>query len=167
MSASVAAIRLARPEDFDDIRGITLAVYVGEGYAGEHYAPTLADVEHRYQATELLVAELAGLVVGSVAFVRHGGDYAEITAGPHEAAFRMLVVDPAARGHGIGELLVRVCIERARATPGVRRIAISTEASMIAAHRLYRRLGFHREPSRDWSPIEDVQLLCYTLELRP
>ena len=42
------------------------------------------------------------------------GDFGEVLESDDEAAFRMLVVDPAARGRGIGELLVRACLERAR-----------------------------------------------------
>ena len=55
----------------------------------------------------------------------------------------MLVVDPAAqRSQGVGELLVTACLERARAA-GKRRMVISTDPRMTAAHRLYERLGLH------------------------
>ena len=53
----------------------------------------------------------------------------------------MLVVDPSVRGRGVGELLVTTCLERARAA-GKRRMVLSTDPRMTAAHRLYGRLGF-------------------------
>lgn len=40
-------IRDAEPADHNAIRDLTLGVYVGEGYAGPHYAATLADVAGR------------------------------------------------------------------------------------------------------------------------
>jgi ribosomal protein S18 acetylase RimI-like enzyme len=92
------------------------------------------------------------------------GDFGEVTASDDEAAFRMLVVDPSARGQGVGELLVTACLERARAA-GKSRMVLSTDPRMTAAHRLYRRLGFSRLPERDWSPIPGVELMVYTRDL--
>mgnify|MGYP003624051275 CR=1 FL=1 len=61
---------------------------------------------------------------------------------------------------------MRECIERARAL-GRHRVVLSTQASMHAAHAIYQRFGFRRAPERDWSPIGDLQLLVYVLELEP
>jgi ribosomal protein S18 acetylase RimI-like enzyme len=76
----------------------------------------------------------------------------------------MLVVDRAARGKRIGELLVLDCLDRARAA-GKRRMVLSTDPRMRAAHRLYERLGFTRLPERDWSPLPGVTLMVYTREI--
>ena len=76
----------------------------------------------------------------------------------------MLVVDPAAQGRGVGELLVTTCLDRARAA-GKRRMVISTDPRMTAAHRLYERLGFTRLPERDWSPVPGIDLLVYARDL--
>ena len=105
----------------------------------------------------------AGRIVGSVALVL-AGEFGEVTVSHEEAAFRMLVVDAAARGRGIGELLVRTCLDRARAA-GKRRMVLSTDPRMHAAHRLYERLGFTRLPERDWTPVPGVDLLVYAREL--
>lgn len=158
------SIRDATPADYDGIRSVTLAVYVGEGLAGPDYQPTLADVEDRARHTDLVVALAGDELVGSVALAWHGSAYAEITAGPEEAAFRMLAVSARARGRGIGRSLVQACVDRARAG-GVRRIVISSEPAMQAAHRLYASTGFTAEPARDWSPYPGVDLLCYVLDL--
>ena len=38
---------------------------------------------------------------------------------------------------------------------------------MASAQRLYERLGFERDPEHDWSPAPGIELLAFTLELRP
>ncbi|MGI8693604.1 MAG: GNAT family N-acetyltransferase [Geodermatophilaceae bacterium] len=159
-----ATVRAAEAREFDAIRDLTLEVYVGGGLAGPDYQSALADVEDRARHTELIVAIVDEKVVGSVAFARHASPYAEVTAGPDEAAFRMLAVSPATRGRGIGRALVEACVDRARAG-GARRVVISTETGMLAAHRLYAAIGFRPDPARDWSPMPGVSLLCYVLEL--
>ena len=154
----------ARPVDFPRIAQLTVDVYVGGGLATPAYAPELADVTGRAGRAELLVVrDPAGRVVGSVALVLTG-DFGNVITSDEEAAFRMLVVDPAAQGRGIGELLVATCLERARAA-GKRRMVISTDPLMTTAHRLYERFGFTRLPERDWRPEPGVELLVYSLEL--
>jgi ribosomal protein S18 acetylase RimI-like enzyme len=159
----------ATPADFGRIAELTVAVYRDEGYGGEEYLPQLADVAGRAGHAELLVARDGGRagrtgdVVGSVALALEG-EFGEVLTADDEAGFRMLVVDPAARGQGVGELLVRACIDRARAG-GKHRMVISTEPRMRAAHRLYERLGFTRLPERDWSPMPGVDLLVYAREI--
>jgi ribosomal protein S18 acetylase RimI-like enzyme len=110
-----------------------------------------------------VVRDADGRLVGSVALVL-SGDFGNITTSDAEAAFRMLVVDPTAQGRGIGELLVTACLDRARAV-GKRRMVLSTDPRMTAAHRLYQRLGFTRLPERDWSPEPGIDLLTYACEL--
>jgi len=162
--ASSLSVQPARPEDFAAIAELTVAVYVNGGLASPDYASELADVAGRASRAELLVVrDPAGRVLGSVALVLQG-DFGNVTASDDEAAFRMLVVDPAAQGHGIGELLVVTCLDRARAA-GKRRMVLSTDPLMTAAHRLYRRLGFTRLPERDWSPVPGTDLLVYSREL--
>ncbi len=52
-----------------------------------------------------------------------------------------LAVDPASRGQGIGERLMREMVEQLRQR-AVRRIYLEVEASNGAAIHLYERLGF-------------------------
>ena len=155
----------AKPEDFDRIAALTAGVYRDEGLAPEAYLAQLGDVAGRAEHAELLVARdeqaapTGSDVVGSVALVL-AGEFGEVLASEAEAGFRMLVVDPAVRGRGVGELLVRACLDRARAA-GKRRMVLSTDPRMRAAHRLYERLGFTRLPERDWSPLPGVNLMVY------
>jgi ribosomal protein S18 acetylase RimI-like enzyme len=157
-------VESARPEDYERISQLTVGVYVEGDLASEAYSPELADVAGRADRSQLLVVRDGdGRVVGSVALVLEG-DFAEVVESEDEAGFRMLVVDPAAQGRGIGELLVSACLDRARAA-GKRRMVISTDPRMTAAHRLYQRLGFTRLPERDWSPMPGIDLLVYAREL--
>jgi ribosomal protein S18 acetylase RimI-like enzyme len=158
------SVEPARPEDYPRIAELTVGVYVDGGLATPAYAPELADVEGRASRSELLVVrDTAGRVVGSVALVL-AGDFGNVTTSDAEAAFRMLVVDPDVQGQGLGRLLVTECLERARAA-GKRRMVLSTDPLMTAAHRLYERLGFTRLPERDWSPVSGVDLLVYAIDL--
>lgn len=54
-----------------------------------------------------------------------------------------VVVDEAARGTGVGEVLTLAAIEEARRR-GVRSIDLTTRPTRDAANRLYSRLGFER-----------------------
>jgi ribosomal protein S18 acetylase RimI-like enzyme len=163
-SAPSKSVESARPEDYDRIAELTVGVYVDGQLASEGYTPELANVAGRASRSELLIVRDAdGRVVGSVALVL-SGDFGEITTSDEEAAFRMLVVDPAAQGRGIGRLLVSACLDRARAA-GKRRMVISTDPRMTTAHRLYERLGFTRLPERDWTPVPGIDLLVYAREL--
>jgi len=158
------AVSPAGPGDFDRIADLSVRVYVGGGLASEGYTSDLADVAGRASRSELLVVrDDNGHVVGSVALVL-SGDFGEVTTSDEEAAFRMLVVDPAAQGRGLGTLLVTTCLDRARAA-GKRRMVIATGTRMTAAQRLYERLGFTRLPERDWSPVPGIDLIVYSREL--
>ncbi|WP_241038240.1 GNAT family N-acetyltransferase [Blastococcus litoris] len=154
----------ARPDEFERIAELTVGVYVEGGLASSGYVAELADVSGRSARSQLLVVrDDDGRVIGSVALVLDG-NFGEVTESDDEAAFRMLVVDPQARGRGTGELLVRTCLDLARAA-GKRRMVLSTGPAMTAAHRLYERLGFRRLPERDWTPVPGIDLMVYALEL--
>ncbi|MER6014635.1 GNAT family N-acetyltransferase [Streptomyces bluensis] len=163
-------IRQARPDEYEAIGEITAQAYLGDGLLdfgeSDAYLGELRDVAKRAAAAEVFVAVGDGHVLGSVTFVPAGGPMADI-ARPGEAEIRMLAVAGEARGRGAGEALVRMCVERARATPGCVRVVLSTQRSMHAAHRIYERLGFTRSPDRDWNPLPhlDIALLTYELTL--
>ena len=117
-----------------------------------------------YEALVLAAVDAGGELLGGVTYVAPGSPWADV-AGPDEAEFRMLAVSGTARGRGAGEALVRACVDRARAAGGLSGIVLSTQSSMEAAHRIYRRLGFVRTPERDWSPLPGFTLLTFRLPL--
>ena len=128
------------------------------------YAAVLADVDARVKEAEVLVAVSdGGEVLGSVTNVPDGGEYGEI-AREGESEFRMLAVAPEAQGQGVGTALVRAVVDDARRR-GRSALVLSSDASMTTAHRMYDRLGFVRDPERDWTPVPDVDLRAYRLDL--
>ncbi|MFJ3232758.1 GNAT family N-acetyltransferase [Streptomyces sp. NPDC086787] len=165
------AIRRAAPDEYGTLGEITAQAYLQDGLLdfgeSDGYLRVLRDVSGRAAVAEVLVAVAQGEVLGGVTFVPDGGAMADI-AGPGEAEIRMLAVSHTARGRGVGEALVRACVDRARATRGRARIVLSTQRSMHTAHRIYERLGFTRSPGRDWNPrpdLDDITLLTYELTL--
>ncbi len=89
-------------------------------------------------------------MLGSVTFCVAGSPFREI-ARDDEGEFRMLAVNPAVRGRGVGQALVELCLQRSREL-GYAGVRMSSMDRMTSAHRVYERLGFVRAPEDDWSP---------------
>ncbi|MYZ35003.1 MULTISPECIES: GNAT family N-acetyltransferase [unclassified Streptomyces] len=162
-------IREAGPGEYERLGEITAQAYLGDGLLdfgeSDPYLTTLRDVARRAaEAVVLAAADADGTVLGGVTYVPAGGPWADI-ARDGEAEFRMLAVDSAARGRGVGEALVRACVTRAQHTDARARIVLSTQPAMHQAHRIYERLGFARTPERDWYPYPGLPLITYTLDL--
>jgi DNA-binding MarR family transcriptional regulator/GNAT superfamily N-acetyltransferase len=85
-------------------------------------------------AEQFWVAEVGTERMGCVFVVRNEKD-------PHAAQLRCLLVDPRARGLGLGRRLVEECIEFARAA-GYARILLWTNDVLTAARRIYEQAGF-------------------------
>ncbi len=110
---------------------------------------------------EVIIAELQGAFAGAVAYF-----------GPNsqKAAFfdqrwpiiRMLVVDPAFRGKGIGRALSNACIARAR-RDGSPIIALRTSPIMSVALPMYLKMGFVK--AHDAPPIFGAAYAVYTKAL--
>lgn len=162
---STPVIRQARPDELEAVGELVVRAYREGGHisATSEYTRVLRDAADRAANADLLVAVDGDKLLGSVTAARHGGRYADVAV-PGEMEFRMLAVAPEAAGRGVGRALVRAVIDMAR-EEGLRRVVLSSQASMTFAHRLYRSLGFRRAAERDWAPAPDLQLLAFTLEL--
>jgi ribosomal protein S18 acetylase RimI-like enzyme len=158
-----AEIRPATSAEFPALADLCVAAYAPFLDGDAEYLAVLRDAAGRAAAAELLVAAEGDALLGTVTFVPDGGPLGEI-ATPDEAEFRMLAVDPAARGRGIGTELLRRVLEESRSR-GRAGVVCSSLPEMRAAHRVYERLGFRRAPQRDWSPIPGVELLAFALRL--
>ncbi|KAA6219609.1 GNAT family N-acetyltransferase [Streptomyces filamentosus] len=163
-------IRAVRPEEHEEVGELTARAYLDDGHLtfGEDdpYLPVMKDVARRAVEAEVLVAaDAEGALLGAVTFTPGGGEWADI-AGADEAEFRLLAVARGARGRGVGEALVRACVDRARTLDGCVRVVLSTQDRMTSAHRIYRRLGFVRVPERDWSPVPGLSpLWAFSLDV--
>ncbi|MEV6827444.1 helix-turn-helix domain-containing GNAT family N-acetyltransferase [Amycolatopsis sp. NPDC051102] len=92
------------------------------------------------------IAELDGERVGSIGCGR-GPD-------ADTAKLRLLLLEPSARGHGVGKRLVTECVEFARAH-GYRAMELSTVSVLEAARSIYRAAGFELVAEADfddWGP---------------
>jgi DNA-binding MarR family transcriptional regulator/GNAT superfamily N-acetyltransferase len=90
------------------------------------------------------IAERDGERVGAVLLVRQSA---------HAAKLRLLLVEPRARGLGIGARLVAECIAFARAV-GYRKITLWTQSILAPARHIYRAAGFRlvrEEPHRSFA----------------
>lgn len=162
-------VRAVRPDEYERAGQVVVAAY--RALPGEHmtagYAAELADVAHRAGEAEVLVAVEAegdGAILGCVTFVPDStSPWAEFVEAD-EAAIRMLGVDPAAQGRGVGQALLDACLSRAGEL-GRGAVFLHSTPWMTAAHRLYERAGFVRVPDRDWRPLPTVPLLAFRLPL--
>jgi DNA-binding MarR family transcriptional regulator/GNAT superfamily N-acetyltransferase len=124
----------------------------GELYAREYgfdssFEALVAEISAKFLACfdasreRCWIADIDGVQVGSVFLVRQTDDVAKL---------RLLLVEPAGRGQGLGQRLVGECISFARAC-GYRKITLWTQSILLAARKIYQDAGFVRvasEPHR-------------------
>jgi DNA-binding MarR family transcriptional regulator/GNAT superfamily N-acetyltransferase len=131
-------LRAPRPGDLGWVIQRQAAGYAAEYGWDETYealvARIIADfVDSRDPAREAAwIAEADGQRVGSILCVRKSDTVAQL---------RLLYVDPAARGLGIGSKLVEECLRFARAA-GYTEMTLWTNSVLDEARRIYQRTGF-------------------------
>ncbi|MFI6766781.1 GNAT family N-acetyltransferase [Streptomyces sp. NPDC050355] len=151
--AAEVALRTSRPGDLGWMVERNAALYAAEYGFDLSYEALVArivaeyaeDFDPRWDRT--WIAELDGERGGAVMCVRDGR--------PGVARLRLLLVEPGARGHGLGRRLVDSCVEFAR-DAGYKELVLWTNSVLVSARRIYQQAGFelvaespHRSFGRD------------------
>lgn len=142
-AAPAAILRSPRPGDIGWVVQSHGALYAAEYGFDASFEALVAEIAGKFLASfdasreRCWIADIDGRPVGSVFLVRHSDDVAKV---------RLLLVDPAGRGHGLGQRLVRESIGFARQC-GYRKITLWTQSILTAARKIYQDEGFVRVAS--------------------
>lgn len=134
-------LRGPQPGDWGWIVGRHGALYAAEYGWGREYeayvAHAVGTLAETFDPTReaVWIAELEGARAGSIACARADDETAQL---------RFFLVEPAARGCGVGLALIRACLAFAGGC-GYRRMMLWTCSGLVASRALYERHGFALE----------------------
>jgi ribosomal protein S18 acetylase RimI-like enzyme len=131
------------------LEALLYETYVRGGFTDAILASTLLAAAVRSRGEVLAARDRTDSLLGTVTLVAPSSPARRLAA-PEEFELHLLCVRPDARRRGIGEALVRNALQRAHAE-GARGVVLWTQPTMEAAQRLYRRCGFERDASADFS----------------
>jgi DNA-binding MarR family transcriptional regulator/ribosomal protein S18 acetylase RimI-like enzyme len=144
-----ATLRDPRPGDMGWVVQSHGALYASEYGFDASFEALVAEIVAKYMTSydasreRCWIADIEGRPVGSVFLVKASDDVAKL---------RLLLLDPVARGQGLGQRLVAECVSFARAC-GYRRMTLWTQSNLIAARKIYQDAGFKltaTEPHRSF-----------------
>jgi DNA-binding MarR family transcriptional regulator/GNAT superfamily N-acetyltransferase len=159
-TSDAVVLRRHRSDDLSWVLARHAAIYAREYGWGSQFtvlvAGIIADFQRGHDAGRegCWIAEIDGAPAGSVMLVNAGGGIAKL---------RLLIVEPQARGRGIGRRLVEQCIKFAR-DAGYRKITLWTQSVLTDARRIYESAGFVRVEAKAHRSF-GVDLMGETWEL--
>ena len=136
--ADQISLRGHRPGDIGWVVQRHGALYAAEHGYDERFEALVAQIAARFiqrldaERERCWIAEAGGEPLGCVFLVKKSRLVAQL---------RLLLVEPAARGRGLGARLVEECVAFARAK-GYRRLVLWTQSDLYAARSIYRAKGF-------------------------
>jgi DNA-binding MarR family transcriptional regulator/GNAT superfamily N-acetyltransferase len=161
-----AAPFLLRPHRAGDMGWVVAChgrLYAEEYGWDETFEALVAEIAARFinrykpKREHCWIAERDGENVGSVFVVERS---------PTVAQLRLLIVEPSARGAGIGRRLVSECVDFARRT-GYRKMMLWTNGGLDAARHLYENAGFRlTKEERHHSFGKDLVGQTFVLDLK-
>jgi DNA-binding MarR family transcriptional regulator/GNAT superfamily N-acetyltransferase len=144
-AASAITLRPHRPGDMGWVVERHAALYYEQDRWGAPFEALIAEIvkdflENFDPAREhCWIAERDDARLGCVFLVQKNKTTAQL---------RLLLVEPGARGTGLGRRLVEECIAFARAK-GYRKLVLWTHAHLTAARAIYRKTGFRKLPKTE------------------
>lgn len=144
-------LRPHRPGDLGWLIARHGALYASEYQWDLHFealvARIAADFIDRFDARReaCWIAERDGHNIGCVCLVQARDEHTHVPV-DGVAQLRLLLVEPAARGLGLGGRLVAECTRFAREA-GYRRIRLWTNSNLLAARAIYQKAGYRRVAS--------------------
>ena len=167
-------IRKAHPHEYPEIGQLMVEVYSNlDGFPKPNERPryykllaNVGDLTAKPQAELLVAVSAKEDILGAVVYfgdMQYYGSGGTATKEKHAAGFRLLAVSPAARGQGIGKLLILACINKAKEAK-LAKMVIHTTKAMQTAWQMYEKLGFKRAEDLDFEQ-EGLEVFGFRLIL--